>query len=208
MIVPHRKHLWASTVCYTGNFTFFLICRWCWYLIGNTYGPPRSVTWIALLFLCRWSYLTGNTPMGLHGLLRGSLYFFLCRWWSYLTGNTPVGLHGHLGDSFTFLKFSLSFELHQAEGKLSGPRSEWPRVIWHEMYLPAQTLEPLVRVPLEACISAPRFSVPLLCVGSDLPTGLLTVCKVLSSRLVLIGTGQGTQSIKVEEGIELPSAFI
>jgi hypothetical protein len=43
MFIPHRKH---------------------------TYGPAWPVIRIALLFIYRWwSYLTGNTPMGLHGLL-------------------------------------------------------------------------------------------------------------------------------------------
>jgi hypothetical protein len=39
--------------------------------VSQPYRPPRSVTAIALLFICRYcSYLRGNMPMGLHGLLR------------------------------------------------------------------------------------------------------------------------------------------
>jgi hypothetical protein len=41
--------------------------------------------------------------MSLYGLLWGSLYSFICRWCLYLTGYTPMGLHGMLRDSFTFL---------------------------------------------------------------------------------------------------------
>jgi hypothetical protein len=42
----------------------------------HAYGPPRPVTKIALLFICRrYSYLPGNTPVDLHGLLRGWLNF-------------------------------------------------------------------------------------------------------------------------------------
>jgi hypothetical protein len=44
--------------------------------ISQSYRPPRPVTEIALLFISRWySYLTGNTPMGHHGLLRNSFTF-------------------------------------------------------------------------------------------------------------------------------------
>jgi hypothetical protein len=38
---------------------------------ASSYGTPRPVRGIALLFICRrCSYLIGNTSMGLHGLLR------------------------------------------------------------------------------------------------------------------------------------------
>jgi hypothetical protein len=44
----------------------------------HTCGPPRPLTGISLIFMRRWcSYLTRNTTVGLHGLLRGYLYF-LC----------------------------------------------------------------------------------------------------------------------------------
>jgi hypothetical protein len=65
MFVPHRKH-----------------------------KPPQSVTGTVYFFICRCSYLTGNTS--LHSLLRGQLYFFICRRCSYLTGNTRTHLHGLL----------------------------------------------------------------------------------------------------------------
>jgi hypothetical protein len=45
-----QEHLWASTVCYRN---------------GSTLG-----------FLCL--YFKGNTPKGLHGMIRGSVYFFIC----------------------------------------------------------------------------------------------------------------------------------
>jgi hypothetical protein len=43
---------------------------------NHTYGPPRPVTGIALLYICRscW-YFTGITPMDLQGLLRVYLQF-------------------------------------------------------------------------------------------------------------------------------------
>jgi hypothetical protein len=42
----------------------------------HAYGPPESVTEIALLFICKLcSYLAGNTPVELDGLLRVYLYF-------------------------------------------------------------------------------------------------------------------------------------
>jgi branched-subunit amino acid transport protein AzlD len=88
----------------------------------KTHGLPLSVIYTALVFICRWySFLTGNTSMGPHGLLRRYLYFvcvrdvrtsqktqglplpvtyialvFICRWYSFLTGNTSMGSHGLL----------------------------------------------------------------------------------------------------------------
>jgi hypothetical protein len=65
--------------------------------ISQPYRPPRSVTGIDLHFLCKLcSYLTGNTPMGLHVLLHFLTYMksiphrkhSLLRWelyfWHYL----------------------------------------------------------------------------------------------------------------------------
>jgi hypothetical protein len=42
----------------------------------HTHGLPWPVTEISLLFICWCSYLTGNTPMGFHGLLRQYLHLF------------------------------------------------------------------------------------------------------------------------------------
>jgi hypothetical protein len=51
MFIPHRKH---------------------------TYGPPRTVNGISLLFICGLcSYLSGNTAMGFHGLLWGMALLYL-----------------------------------------------------------------------------------------------------------------------------------
>jgi hypothetical protein len=36
---------------------------------------------------------TSHNLIGLHGLLRRELYFFICRWCSYLTGSTRASLH-------------------------------------------------------------------------------------------------------------------
>jgi hypothetical protein len=36
--------------------------------------------------------------MNLHGLLRGYLYDFICRYCLYLTGNPPIAPHGLLMD--------------------------------------------------------------------------------------------------------------
>jgi hypothetical protein len=42
----------------------------------ETYGPPWPVTGTVSLFICRWcSYLTGSTPMDLHGLLQEQFHF-------------------------------------------------------------------------------------------------------------------------------------
>jgi hypothetical protein len=82
MFVPHRKH---------------------------TYGPPRPLMKIALLSIYRWcSYLTGNTLMGLHGLLQDLFTLFynlpLSSSWTYLgpsggsrhrTANIPPPLSSH-----------------------------------------------------------------------------------------------------------------
>jgi hypothetical protein len=44
----------------------------------HAYKPRRPVTRIALLFCSRWcSFLTGNTPKDLHGLLQRHLYCFI-----------------------------------------------------------------------------------------------------------------------------------
>jgi hypothetical protein len=67
MSVSHRKHLWASTACYGDNFTLL-------------YVDVRT---------------SQETPVNLHGLLRGKIYFIISRC-SYLTGNTPIGLYGLL----------------------------------------------------------------------------------------------------------------
>jgi hypothetical protein len=65
---PHR-HLWADCQENVGS------------SISQPYRPPRPATQSGSLFpVCRWrSYLTENTLMGLHGLLRGQLYIFISR---------------------------------------------------------------------------------------------------------------------------------
>jgi hypothetical protein len=71
--------LQASTTCYGDNFTFYMSIM---FLPRRkvTYGPLWSVTGAALLFLSKWClYLAGNISMGPSVLLRGYLYFFMCR---------------------------------------------------------------------------------------------------------------------------------
>jgi hypothetical protein len=66
MFVPHRTHLWASTTYYRDSFTFLYV------------DDVRT---------------SQETPVVLHDLVQGQLYFSICRWCSYLTGDTPIGLH-------------------------------------------------------------------------------------------------------------------
>jgi hypothetical protein len=55
-------------------------------------------------------------------------------------------------------------------------RSQWPRVLRHEMSLPAQSLGSLVRIPLEAWMSVPVSSVFVLsCLDRGLATGVISV---------------------------------
>jgi hypothetical protein len=62
---------------------------------GRTYGSqPHRHLWAHCLDSVRSS--TSHSPTGLHGLLLGWLYLFICRWCSYLTGNTRTSLHGLL----------------------------------------------------------------------------------------------------------------
>jgi hypothetical protein len=46
--------------------------------------------------------LKSHNSIGLHGLLRGELYLFMRRCCLYLTGNSPPGLHDLLRGSFAF----------------------------------------------------------------------------------------------------------
>jgi hypothetical protein len=57
--ISHRKHKRASTACYGVRFTII-------YPTGNTYVPPRPVTWLDLLL-----NIPKETPTSLHGLLSG-----------------------------------------------------------------------------------------------------------------------------------------
>jgi hypothetical protein len=75
-----EKHLWASTVCCGDSYTFLYVHMSVPHR-KHTYGPPRSVTGIAILscmYIC--SYLTGNTPLGLHGPLPGFALRWLQKW--------------------------------------------------------------------------------------------------------------------------------
>jgi hypothetical protein len=51
MFIPHRKHPWASTACYGDSFSF--LCVDYGYLTGNSHGPLRPVTGMALLTFLR-----------------------------------------------------------------------------------------------------------------------------------------------------------
>jgi hypothetical protein len=48
------------------------------------------------------SSLIPPNPIGLHGLLRGQFYYFICRWCSYLRRNTLTGLRGLLWEWIYF----------------------------------------------------------------------------------------------------------
>jgi hypothetical protein len=92
----HLTTLRASTACYGDNFILlyvdyvrtsqetpiYLLWGYLYFLyVGDirtsqedSYMPPRPVTKIALLSICRrYSYLIGKTPIGLHSLLWGYL---------------------------------------------------------------------------------------------------------------------------------------
>jgi hypothetical protein len=96
MFVPHRRHTYGPPRRYRDSFIKHR---------KHTYGPPRSVTEIALLFIYIDDVRTSQgTPMGLHGQLRGQLYFLIRRWCWYLTGNTSMDFHGLLrGELYFFI---------------------------------------------------------------------------------------------------------
>jgi hypothetical protein len=70
MVVPHRKPARTSTACYEDTFTFLYV------------GDGRT---------------SQETRTDLHGLLRGYLYFFICKSCWYLTGNTPLDFRSVAG---------------------------------------------------------------------------------------------------------------
>jgi hypothetical protein len=100
---PQRKHAYSPPRPVTGT-PLLLIC-WCSYITGNTHmGLQGLLQGKTLLFTCWWcSYLTRNTAMGLHGLLQGIALLFICSRFSFLTGNTPIGLQGLLRKELYFL---------------------------------------------------------------------------------------------------------
>jgi hypothetical protein len=51
IFIPQRKHVWAFTACY------FLICRWCSYLTGNTPVGLNACNGAAVLFYF-WSIVS------------------------------------------------------------------------------------------------------------------------------------------------------
>jgi hypothetical protein len=70
MFVPSQEaQVWVSTSCYGDSFTVSYV------------GVVRTAQ---------------ETPMGLHGLLQGQLYSFICRSCSYLTGSTCMDQNGLL----------------------------------------------------------------------------------------------------------------
>jgi hypothetical protein len=62
------------------------------YLTENTYGPPRPLTGIALLLY------VNDVPTSQETHLYTSMtsYPLICGWCLYLTGNTPLSFHGLL----------------------------------------------------------------------------------------------------------------
>jgi hypothetical protein len=106
----HPTTLQACTACYEDNFTFY-ISKWC-------------------------SYLTGNTPMDLHGLLRGELYssFFFAAGSGLLQNELHFIVSVKWILPIQFLPYKLvSFELHL-------PRSPYsPTVPLHPHAWPLHT---------------------------------------------------------------------
>jgi hypothetical protein len=103
IFISHRKQACGSPQPVTGDsFTFFIyvydVC-----ISQETYLWASTACYrLALLFICRWcSYLTGNTPKGLHGLLLGCFYFCYsyCQkslpWLQWNGGSHMVGGHLH-----------------------------------------------------------------------------------------------------------------
>jgi hypothetical protein len=64
--------------------------------ISQTYRPPLPVTAITLLLYMYMMSIPHTKLTDLHCLLRGQLSFFISTWCSYLTWNTHIGLHGLL----------------------------------------------------------------------------------------------------------------
>jgi hypothetical protein len=90
-----ETYLCASIACDENTSTFYI--KMMFVPHGKyIYGPPRPVTRITLLFLCRWfSYLTGKTSMGLHWLL-GDSFTFLYAVDVCTSQETHISLHGLL----------------------------------------------------------------------------------------------------------------
>jgi hypothetical protein len=64
----------------------------------NTASFQGLLRELLYILICEcYSYLTGNTPTGLHDLLLGKLHFIIRRLCSYLTGNTLIGLCNVMG---------------------------------------------------------------------------------------------------------------
>jgi hypothetical protein len=78
MFVPLRKLAYRRLLPVTGIALLFHIWMLFASLREHAHSPSRPVTIIlvALLFYMHMMfYITGNTPMGPHGLLRGKFYF-------------------------------------------------------------------------------------------------------------------------------------
>jgi hypothetical protein len=91
MFIPHRKHLWASTACYRDRFNYIYIYIYMMFVRNrkHTYGPPRSVMGMAVLFYMQMIFVTQRKhqcppPLYVTWIARLSL---MCRWCSYLRGN-------------------------------------------------------------------------------------------------------------------------
>jgi hypothetical protein len=98
MFVPQRKYTDGPPRSVTGRVRhlytqmFFLPQR------KHTYVSPRSVTGIVPLLYTQMLFLPHRKHIYvLEGLLHGQLHFFIRMECSYLTGNTPMGLHDPLG---------------------------------------------------------------------------------------------------------------
>jgi hypothetical protein len=52
--------------------------------------------------LCGVGSWTSHNPSDHHGALQGYLHLFICRWRSYVTGKTPIGIHALLRISLYF----------------------------------------------------------------------------------------------------------
>jgi hypothetical protein len=103
MFVPHRKHIYKSSLPVSRISLHFFIYMMFVPHRKHAYRPPRVVTWIALTFLCKlWLYFTGNTPMGLHGVTEITLLLYTYMS-SYLTGRHLWASTACYGASFTVL---------------------------------------------------------------------------------------------------------
>jgi hypothetical protein len=106
MFVPHRKHAYGPSQPVTETAMLFYIVMMFKPHSKHTFGPSQTVTGIAILFYIHVMFIPHRKrTVGLHGLLQGQLYYFICRRYSYLAGNSYGPSQPVNGESHTFLYY-------------------------------------------------------------------------------------------------------